>query len=179
MASENFVISLAEPEDISSLPDIERSADQMFKPYSDELGLREELFDHVNSVETFTKAQLAGQLWIAKTILGEVIGFALLLEIESFAHIEELAVLPSYGRQGVGSALLMAVCTWAKAAGFNAVTLRTFKLIPWNEPFYKRRGFQVVESSSLSVGHEQLEIFEQQQGLRTETRITMSYNMVD
>jgi GNAT superfamily N-acetyltransferase len=177
MASQNYVISLAEPEDVCFLPDIERSAGQIFKAYSDELGLRDDLFDHVNSVETFSKAQQACQLWIAKTIGGELIGFALVVQIEGFAHLEELAVLPSHGRQGVGSALLMAVCTWAKTAGFTAVTLRTFKSIPWNEPFYKSRGFQVVESSSLSGGHGQLEIFEQQRGLRIDTRITMSYNM--
>jgi GNAT superfamily N-acetyltransferase len=175
MTSENFVITLAKQEDIYSLPEIERRAGLLFKPYSEELGLRE--YYLVNSVETLSKAQQSDLLWVAKTSQCELVGFALVIEIEGFAHLEELDVLPSYGRQGVGSALLLAVCTWAKAAGYPALTLRTFCDIPWNQPFYQRRGFRIVDSSSLSAGHVELEVIEKQLGLRTDVRVTMTYDI--
>jgi hypothetical protein len=38
-------------------------------------------------------------------------------------------------------------------AGYPAVTLRTFRDVPWNGPFYLRRGFAVVDSAALSPGH--------------------------
>ena len=55
MASQNFRVVLAEPEDVSFLPDIDRSAGLLLKARSKELGLREDLFGRVNSVETFSK----------------------------------------------------------------------------------------------------------------------------
>ena len=104
---------------------------------------------------------------------GNPIGFALVLDIGGYAHLAELDVLPSHGRQGVGSALLDAVCTWARSAGYPAVTLRTFRDVPWNAPFYARRGFRVVDSAQLSPEHVGLEVSERRRGLRTNIRVTM------
>ena len=50
-------------------------------------------------------------------------------------------------RRGVGSALLEAACTWARAAGYPAITLITFADVPWNAPFYAARGFAETAST--------------------------------
>ena len=34
---------------------------------------------------------------------------------------------------------------WARASGLAAVTLTTFRDVPWNAPFYRRVGFEVVD----------------------------------
>ena len=106
---------------------------------------------------------------------GEAVGFALVLEIGGFAHLEELDVLPPHGRKGLGSALLDAVCTWAGQGGYPAVTLSTFRDVPWNAPFYQRRGFRVVVPSELSDDHVQLVVSEQRRGLRPDLRVMMAY----
>jgi hypothetical protein len=48
-------------------------------------------------------------------------------------------------RQGIGTALVSAVCAWAVAKGLGAVTLTTFRDVAWNAPFYRRFGFRVID----------------------------------
>jgi len=73
------------------------------------------------------------------------LGFASVGEVDGAAHLWQLSVLPSAGRQGRGTALVSAVCDWAGRAGYGAVTLTTFRDVPWNAPFYARLGFEVVD----------------------------------
>jgi GNAT superfamily N-acetyltransferase len=173
MSDPPYEVILAAPEDVGLLPEIERVAGLQFKAYHD-LGIPDEMFDAPNPVETFAAAQQAGRLWVARAASGELVGFALVTEIEGYAHLDELDVLPAYGRRGVGSALLAAVCAWSRDAGYAGVTLRTFRDVPWNAPFYQKRGFRVVDSQALSTGHAALERSERQRGLRTDIRVTMA-----
>ena len=98
----------------------------------------------------------------------------MVLEIGGFAHLDELDVLPAYGRKGLGSALLDAVCTRAEQAEYPAVTLTTFRDIPWNAPFYWRRGFRAVVPSELSNEHVQIVVSEERRGLRSDLRVMMA-----
>jgi hypothetical protein len=54
----------------------------------------------------------------------------------------ELESLPA-GR-GLGAALIEQFAASARAEGRPALTLTTFREVPWNEPYYKRLGFVVV-----------------------------------
>lgn len=175
MNSPRFDIRRAIPEDVAVLPEIERLAGHLFKTYPGELGISEEMYENPNSVETFATAQGADRLWVATAAGGELIGFALVMEIEGYAHLEEIDVLPSYSGKGIGSVLLAKVCSWAKDTGYPAVTLRTFRDVPWNAPFYQSRGFRIVDSATLSAAHVGLEVSERQRGLRTDIRVTMAY----
>jgi GNAT superfamily N-acetyltransferase len=169
-----YRIRLARPHDVAALPEVERVAGLMFKSYPEDLGIPEEMYKDLTSVETFATAQAVGRLWVA--IAGpSPVGFALVLEIDRYAHLEEIDVLPSHGRQGIGSSLLDAVCSWARGAGYPAVTLRTFRDVPWNAPFYEKRGFVIVDSAELSEEHVGLEASERRRGLRTENRVSMAY----
>jgi hypothetical protein len=105
METRRHDIRLAEPQDVAALPEIERLAGLLFKTHPADLGIPDEVYDRPNSVDTFTATQKAGRLWVACGLAREPIGFALVLNIAGFAHLDELDVLPSYGRQGVGSAL--------------------------------------------------------------------------
>ena len=175
MNSPGFDIRRAIPEDVAVLPEIERLAGHLFKTYPGDLGIPEEMYEAPNSVETFAAAQGAGRLWVASASGGELVGFALVMEFEGYAHLEEIDVLPTYGGKGIGSALLARVCSWAKDTGYPAVTLRTFRDVPWNAPFYQSRGFRIVDSAALSAAHVRLEASERQHGLRTDIRVTMAY----
>jgi GNAT superfamily N-acetyltransferase len=174
MNSPGYDIRPAIPEDVAVLPEVERLAGLLFKTYSGDLGIPEEMYENPNSVETFAAAQRAGRLWIATASGGELVGFAMVMEVDGYAHLDELDVLPIHGGQGIGSALLATVCSWAKDTGYPAVTLRTFRDVPWNAPFYQSRGFRIVESAALSAAHLRLEASERQRGLRTDIRVTMA-----
>jgi GNAT superfamily N-acetyltransferase len=75
---------------------------------------------------------------------GTIVGFLLLEVVDGCAHVEEVSVHPGAQGGGVGTALLEAAATWAAAEGLPAVTLTTFRDVPWNRPFYERRGYRVL-----------------------------------
>lgn len=176
MDRRSYQVRRAVAEDVPLLPDIERIAASLFKTYPSDLGLTDANYENVSSVETFAEAEQLGRLWVAVVGSGNIVGFARVTELSGNAHLDELDVLPSYGRQGIGSALLLAVCSWAQDWGYPAVTLRTFRDVPWNGPFYRGRGFHIVESARLSARYLELEASERHRGLRTDLRVTMAYD---
>ena len=72
-------------------------------------------------------------------------GFACVGILDGMAHLWQLSVLPAHGRRGLGSALLDAVCEWGRKEGYGGVTLTTFRDVPWNAPFYRSRGFEIID----------------------------------
>ena len=73
------------------------------------------------------------------------VGFVSIDIVDGCAHIDQLSVLTGHGGQGIGRALLDRALQWARDAGLNAVTLTSFRDVPWNAPFYQRVGFRVVD----------------------------------
>jgi GNAT superfamily N-acetyltransferase len=69
------------------------------------------------------------------------VGFARIDLVAGGAHLEQLAVHPDHGRRGLGRALVRAACAWAAAAGYDDMTLATYRDVPWNAPFYASEGF--------------------------------------
>ena len=175
MEPSDYRVRLAGTEDVAGLQEIERQAASMFADHLAEVGLTEEDLDRAIPAEEFASAQRTSRLWVAESRSREVVGFALVIDFRPFAHLDELDVLPAHGRRGVGSLLLDTVCVWARESGYSAVTLRTFRDIPWNRPFYERRGFRVVEPSTLSEPHVQLVDGERERGRRTDLRAVMVY----
>jgi len=169
-----YAIRHALPGDVPALPDVEEQAGRLFDTYDGDLGLTDEIFSHITSIETFEKARHAGHLWVAVGPTREIVGFALVRDLGGCAHLDELDVLPSHGQRGLGAGLLAAVCDWAHEARYPAVTLSTFRDVPWNGPFYQRRGFHVVEPSTLSSEHVELVASERRRGLRTDLRVVMA-----
>ena len=99
------------------------------------------------------------------------VGFVHVVEVDGHAHLEQISVLPSAGRRGLGAALVRAALSEASSRGFDAVTLTTYADLPWNGPFYTRLGFAEVEPAGFLA---QIRQREQQLGLdRHGRRIAM------
>ncbi|MEO8365406.1 MAG: GNAT family N-acetyltransferase [Pseudoxanthomonas sp.] len=79
---------------------------------------------------------------------GHAVGFALGGEVDGHAHLFEMNVLPEHGRRGIGSALLENICDEAWARVYASITLATLRDVPWNAPFYARRGFSELAESA-------------------------------
>jgi GNAT superfamily N-acetyltransferase len=122
------------------MPAIERAACGLFLEIESTAGLPLV----VTPLEKFYEAARRGLLWVALSDEGTPVGFALVELFGEAAHLEELDVQPQCGRRGVGTALVRAVCEWAAAQGIPAVTLCTFRDVPWNAPFYARLGFKIL-----------------------------------
>jgi GNAT superfamily N-acetyltransferase len=167
-----YVIRLADESEVAALPSVERRAARLFDGWLTETGLTPAFLENVSSVEELEDARQRGHLWIAAAPDGELAGFAQVVILDGLAHLDEIDVVPEHGRQGVGRQLLDAVCGWAYTAGYSKITLSTFRDVPWNRPFYEKRGFRVVEKR-LPPEHRQLVDSERRRGLRTDLRVIM------
>lgn len=171
--SESFDIRPASGHDVPCLPDIERRAASLFLARAEDLGLAPEQLQNVTSRDTFSRAQQEGRLWVATIDSVNVVGFALVLMVDGLAHLKEVDVLPDHGRKGIGTALVQTVCKWARGHGISAVTLSTFRDVPWNAPFYASVGFEVVSAREVSPGHAEMIDREKDRGLRPDLRVLM------
>jgi GNAT superfamily N-acetyltransferase len=130
--------------DVPALATIELAAGALLRDYAPPSVLEE-----ATGEDRFRAAQAGGRLWVA--LAGDApVGFALVEMLASdLPHLEELDVHPRHGRRGVGTALVRTVCEWVARSGYSAVTLTTFRDVPWNMPFYARLGFEEVPRAGL------------------------------
>jgi len=143
--SRRYEIALARPGDLPRIAPIELAAARLLAGHAPEVVLKE-----VTPVHDLQAAQRHGRLWVA--LSNDVpVGFALveLLEPDA-AHLEEIDVHPDHGRQGLGTRLVGRVCQWAETHRIGAVTLTTFRDVPWNMPFYARLGFEEIAPAALT-----------------------------
>jgi len=166
-----YRIRRAQETDVPLLPPLEREAVGLFQGMREELGLGPVV--QVTSTHTLRAAAKEGRLWVAVAGDDRPVGFALIFEIDNNIHMHQLNVLPAHGRRGLGTALANEVCAWARASGYPAVTLSTFRDIPWNAPLWARCGFEVVPSEGLSPGLVQVVEAERARGMRMELRVIM------
>ena len=166
-----YEVTLAQLDDLPSLARIELAAARMLVGHAPE----SVLLETTTSAELLD-AQRLGHLWVARC--GNVpVGFAHVKLFDAgVAHLDELDVHPEHGRRGVGTRLVRAVCRWAAATGFNAVSLSTFRDVPWNMPFYSRLGFVVLGRSELTAALHAVVADEVRRGLDPAGRVLMKWS---
>jgi GNAT superfamily N-acetyltransferase len=121
-----------------------------------------------------------GQLWVAAAVADDApVGFAYADVVDGAVHLEELDVLPAWGRRGIGRRLVETVIADARARGVPAVTLTTFRDVPWNAPFYAGLGFRILEPDALTPGLTALLALEESRGLPARLRVAMRYPIAD
>lgn len=138
---EGIAVDTAQPAHLRAIPGIELAAATMFSEADLPLPIRH----RVTAAEDLKQAFADGRLWTATTNQDRPVGFALADIVDDVAYLAELAVIPEYGRQGIGRRLVESVIAWARENEFNALRLITFGHIPWNAPFYEKLGFAVVD----------------------------------
>ncbi|QMU98441.1 GNAT family N-acetyltransferase [Microbacterium esteraromaticum] len=129
-----FVVRPAALEDAARLEEIEAAADRLLIDLLD-------AEDWPAPDGATERLALPGVVLVSELQPGEVIGFAHLLELEGHAHLEQVSVLPRFGRRGAGRMLVEAILAEAARRGHRTVTLRTYADVPWNAPFYETCGF--------------------------------------
>lgn len=163
-------IRLATAQDVAYLPAIEQTAALRLRDVLPDLYA---LFSqHVMTVADFEGYLQAGLLWVAIEDQRPV-GFIAASTIDGHGHIDEVDVLPAYGRRGIGRALIETVCDWAKDRGLTSVTLSTQENVPWNAPFYARLGFRVLAEAEWSDAYHALRQQEAELGVPMTERVLM------
>jgi GNAT superfamily N-acetyltransferase len=164
-----FTLGRSRLEEVVRLPDIERRAARLFSPDD----LPPGLVDDVTPVADYEEAHLDGRLFVARDAEETVVGFVHLVWLAGCAHLEELDVEPAFGRRGIGRQLVEVACDWARDQGCDAITLSTFRDVPWNGPFYERLGFEAIATSKLSPAQVALRAREARDGLDPAKRVVM------
>jgi ribosomal protein S18 acetylase RimI-like enzyme len=164
-----YRIRFACVEDLPFLVDIERSAARLFKDTAYSFLANSEPLPLAVLQEWFQE----GQIWVAVSQRNILVGFAIVQEVDGTIYLKEIDVDPAYGRQGIGTALVKTICSWAKLQNYSIVSLSTFHHIEWNAPFYEKLGFRILDEAGLSEGFQQIRREEAKAGLPTDQRVIM------
>lgn len=134
-------IRRARCDEFEILREIERDAGRAFAT----IGMPEISADEPPSVAELESFVRAGHAWVAVDASGHPVGYLLSDVVDGCAHIEQVSVAPAHARRGVGAALINHLDADAAAENRPALTLTTFRDVPWNAPYYARLGFVVLE----------------------------------
>lgn len=167
-------IRLARPEDVPALPPIEAAAGRLFE------GLEENVADGESFSESHLEAaRVRERLWVATTPDDVPVGFALVEPRDGALHLEEIDVHPDHARRGIGRRLVETVVARAREEGLPAVTLTTFRNVPWNAPWYQRLGFRELPAEAWTPGLRAIVAKETRQGLDPARRVVMRLDLAE
>ncbi|ONI90898.1 GNAT family N-acetyltransferase [Saccharothrix sp. ALI-22-I] len=151
----------ARPDELPLLPAIERASGEPFRDF----GMPEITDDDPMPLSTLEHLHV----WVAAD--PHPVAWVAVEVVDGAAHVEQISVHPDHARRGIGAALLDHVEHWAAARGLEALTLTTFRDIPWNGPYYRRLGF--TEVAELSPGLRDVVAAEAARGLDPATRVCL------
>lgn len=154
---------------MSKLCDIEVAAGEAFR-FVDMASIAEDLPPTLDALVVY---QQDGRAWVAADSSDEPVAYLLIDIVDWNAHIGQVSVHPRYARRGVGRLLIEEAARWAAARGAAAMTLTTFKNVPWNAPYYKRLGFQEMPEAQWSEGIRKIMQSERDHGLAAWPRVVM------
>ena len=163
------VIRSARSEDLPRLRDLERAAGAIFR----DLGMDAIADDEPLSIGALAAFQSAGRAWVFVDDLDRPVAYLLVEAIDTAAHIEQVSVHPESARRGLGGMLIEAAAGWAKQRGLEALTLTTYRDVPWNRPYYERLGFRIVGEGEMTAGLRALRAREISRGLDRWPRVAM------
>ena len=164
-----YRIRLARASEISRLRAIEDAAGTLFN----DLGLHDDAIDPSFPLEDRTRFVELEQTWVACLEDDLPVGVVVGSVRDGLGYVEELDVVPAHGRRGLGTRLLAHVCAWARAKGLAAITLSTFRDVPWNAPFYRKHGFKDLPPEAWTSWMRAIRDWEKEHGLVVEARVFM------
>jgi GNAT superfamily N-acetyltransferase len=138
-----------------------------------EVGLDAVADDPPHELAALERWRAAGRAWVSTDREGQPVGFAVVDVVDGTAHLEEVSVVPDLNGRGHGTALLRAVEGWARKKGYPAVTLTTFRDVPFNRPFYEKRGYRVLAEDEWTPGLVDRRAEEAAAGLDPDLRVVM------
>lgn len=176
------MIRAPRPDELERLRAIERSAGRAFLG----VGMPEIAADEPLPVAVLERYRASGSAWVATVDEGAPGGvIAAYLIVDTLdrpgpgegpgrsAHIEQVSVDPAFAGRRLGARLIEHVADEARRHGLDAVTLTTFRDVPWNAPYYERCGFRILTDDELGPGLRRVRALETDHGLDPDRRVCM------
>jgi len=163
------VIRPARAGDLVRLRAVERAAGGVFR----DIGMGPVTDDEPLTVSDLAGYQQDGRAWVAVDEQDRPVAYLLIDRVDNGAHVEQVSVHPDHARQGVGLALIDTAVIWAARHNLAALTLTTFREVPWNAPYYTRVGFRVMTEDQMTSSLCRIREHEAARGLARWPRVTM------
>ncbi len=141
-----FRIRKTATRDIASLAAIERSADSAFETIP---ALAWVASDSAQPEDLHHRLCEQGYSAVMVNANDAPVGFINGDYIDGALHILGVAVMRDCQGMGLGKRLMADAICHARAKQLSALTLTTFRNVPWNQPFYARLGFSVISDAGM------------------------------
>lgn len=138
------MIRAARVADVPALREIERAAGESFRA----IGLDVVADDDPPPAAVLAAYVASGRAWVAQRSAGgtgdggPLLGYLIADLVDGCAHVEQVSVLPSQRGRRIGEGLVEHLAGWARDRGLPALTLTTYRDVPWNGPYWARLGFR-------------------------------------
>lgn len=172
MVTSSYTIRPARADEAEALREIERAAQQAFAGVG---------YPAIAAGEPIAAAILQAAakdslLLAAVDAQDNPVGFAICEEIDGCLYLRELDVHPDHAGQRLGARLLDAASDVARQRRLPALTLTTFRSVPWNAPYYTRLGFVELRADEIGPGLTMVLARQRAAGLDMANRVALRRN---
>ncbi|KAJ3499009.1 hypothetical protein NLG97_g668 [Lecanicillium saksenae] len=177
MDSAAFTIRKTAASDAEKLLAVERSAGRAFRSIPELAWIAD---DDPQTVQRHLELIENGVSWVAVPETGDdasPVGFLNGQLLDGFLHIWEMSVDHKCQGKGVGKRLMQTAIDHATQRRYRGLTLTTFLDVPWNDGFYKARGFTLVQTKDISPPLTKILNDEARDGLPRERRCAMKLTL--
>ncbi|KAI5358226.1 Putative GNAT domain, acyl-CoA N-acyltransferase [Septoria linicola] len=152
----DYKLRLATLQDAKAVQDIEYEATSKFQSIPE--------LAHLASGDSATVSEAAladwmknGRVWLA-VHQDTAVGVIAALPMDTAIYVAEISVMNGHDGKGLGGKLLNAVFDWAREeaqskGGDARVSLTCYADVPWNGPWYRRKGFAEVDTATIGPKH--------------------------
>lgn len=168
-APDSYTIRPGRAGEAEALREIERAAQQSFA----QVGYPDLADGEPTDAEALKDAARDGLLPVAADASDTAVGFAICEAIDGCLYVRELDVHPDHAGQRLGAKLLDAAAGLARQRGLPALTLTTFRSVPWNAPYYARLGFTEMREDETGPGLQLVLERQRAAGLDMANRVAM------
>lgn len=127
-----------------------------------------------------------GDAWVVVLDSPLIAGYLLSGVVDGCLHVEQVSIDPAFARRGAGARLIRRAAGRALDRRINGVvgdapgivTLTTFRDVPWNAPYYRRLGFEVVDEPDWGDEMRTLRAAERDRGLDSWPRVVMAADIL-
>ena len=163
------MIRPARTDDLPALRELERAAGAPFR----DLDMAVVADDEPPTVDELAAFQRDGRAWVATAQDDAPVAYLLVDVVDGAAHVEQVSVHPQHARQRLGERLIDTAASWARDRSLGTLTLTTYADVPWNGPYYRRLGFEVVPEHEVGSGLRSVREHEAARGLDAWPRVVM------
>ena len=153
---------------IALLPELERTAGSRFR----EIGMAHIADGGATPLAILRDRAESGQLYVALDPSGAPAGFLIWSPKDGLAYIEEVSVHPAHAGHRLAARMIDRLEDDVRGR-FPALTLTTFRDVPWNAPYYANLGFREMPFADAGPDHVANWRHQESSGLDMATRLFM------